>query len=84
MDREIIFYHKPDCHLCDRMVEDLNAFLTETKLLSAVKVIRRDIEDDADWYDRYREYVPVLVVNDEEVCHYFLDKEDLREALRLT
>jgi hypothetical protein len=32
--------------------------------------------------ERYDELVPVLLLNGEEICHYFLDEAKLRAALK--
>lgn len=78
---EIIFYTHQDCHLCDDMEGQLSAFIANIRGQIIVDVLMRDIEDHAHWYKCYHEYVPVLVVNDEEVCHYFLDSDELMSAL---
>jgi glutaredoxin len=63
------------------MLRSLELFLTGLDHEISVNVTMRDIDDQETWYQRYREYVPVLVVNDEEVCHYFFDKEELENAI---
>ena len=82
---EIIFYTRQDCHLCVDMASKLNAFIAHHSDLgeqTAVNVVMRDIDDHSQRYQRYREYVPVLVVNDEEVCHYFFDGDELMHAIK--
>ncbi len=37
----------------------------------------RDIDADPVLRDRYNTLVPVLTINGEEVCHYFLDPDKL-------
>lgn len=82
VDKVIVdFYYKDDCHLCERMQEELAGFLDSSDCKSRVMVNLLDIESNDTWYERYREYVPVLVVNEEEVCHYFLDGDDLTAAI---
>lgn len=78
----LYFYYKEDCHLCEQMQIGLGAYLTELDIVDKVNVINCDIEDDARWFKRYREYVPVLVFNNEEVCHYFFDREELDSVIR--
>ena len=78
---KVIFYTHQDCHLCDDMGGKLNEFIVSLNGQIEINVIMRDIEDHTHWYKRYHEYVPVLVVNDEEVCHYFLDRDELMEAI---
>ena len=78
----LYFYYKEDCHLCDQMQISLTAYLTEFDIVERVNVVMCDIEDDSRWFELYREYVPVLVVNDEEICHYFFDQEELDSVIR--
>ena len=61
----------------------LGAYLTELDIADKVNVVMCDIEDDARWFEMYREYVPVLVINDEEICYYFFDREELDSVIRL-
>ena len=77
----IFFYFKDGCHLCEAMESALEKFVIDHQDRFRVQICLRDIESDANWYQRFREYVPVLVVNDEEVCHYFMDEQELLGAL---
>ncbi len=78
----IYFYRKDGCELCDRMAAGLEALRGQVPPGVKFEIVERDIEDQDHWYRRFREYVPVLVVNGEEVCHYFLDEDDLIKALK--
>ena len=81
---EIDFYFKEDCHLCERMESEFNQFLSTMESMESevcVLVTKHDIEDDPLHMKKYREYVPVLVVDGEEVCHYFFDEEELNMAI---
>ena len=78
----VYFYRKDGCHLCDDMARGLVEFRQELDPGIEFEIVERDIEDEKHWYQRYREYVPVLVLNHQEICHYFLDKDELRSALQ--
>ena len=78
---EIISYYRDACDLCDKMHHELASFIAGPGAKFDLIVTMRDIEDDPGWYRRFHEYVPVLVVNEQEVCHYFLDSNELLEAL---
>ncbi|MBX2867913.1 MAG: glutaredoxin family protein [Acidiferrobacterales bacterium] len=85
-DISLILYVKENCGLCEEMLSEIKAFLDSqgTKQATSVDQSRleiRDIEDSAEWYAQYREYVPTLVVNDQEVCHYFFNADELTEVL---
>jgi thioredoxin reductase (NADPH) len=41
----------------------------------------RDVDADPAWVTRYDQLVPVLLLGDEELCHYFLDMAKVREVL---
>jgi hypothetical protein len=45
----------------------------------AVEVV--DVDSRREWQDLYREFIPVLALADEEICHYFLDMAKVREVL---
>jgi len=78
---EVTVYIKDGCHLCDEMLAQLDALRHDAAGNPRFSVNVLDIEDRQEWYELYREYVPVLVVNDEEVCHYFLDQQEFEQAL---
>ena len=59
----------------------LEDFINEHRANFDFSIVMRDIEDNAAWYERYREYVPVLEVEGEEVCHYFMDQSELMTAI---
>jgi len=67
--------------LCNEMLENLNKFISEFDENSGIVITMRDIEENPAWYERYREYVPVLVVGGEEVCHYFFDEKEFMAAI---
>ncbi|NKB61456.1 MAG: hypothetical protein GKR95_04695 [Gammaproteobacteria bacterium] len=77
----IIFYRKDGCHLCEQMACELEQFLQARSDRHQITIEERDIEDDSSWYDSFREYIPVLVVGAEEVCHYFMDRTELNAAI---
>jgi hypothetical protein len=45
----------------------------------AVEVV--DVDSRPEWQDLYGEFIPVLALADEEICHYFLDMAKVREVL---
>ena len=78
---EVTVYVKDGCHLCDQMLAQLADINKDRNGAPRFRLTTRDIEERQDWYELYREYVPVVVVNNEEVCHYFLDQHELEQAL---
>ncbi len=69
------------CHLCDDLLASMAAFRAEKTEVMDFTLEVLDIEDREDWLEYYSDHVPVVVVNGEEVCHYFLDLEELEKAL---
>ena len=63
------------------MMQELELFLTSNDIADTIEIEMCDIEDNSSWFEEFREYVPVLVVNNVEVCHYFFDKDELSKAI---
>ena len=74
---QLVLYVRRDCHLCADMHRQLAALEPPTGFSLALV----DIDSDADLVARYGHKVPVLVGGEEEICHYFLDQEQLDEYL---
>lgn len=75
--RELTLFSRYGCHLCEDMLLSLNDYARDFAF--HVKVV--DIDDDPQLRALYNEAVPVLQVNNREVCRHFLDLNALREAL---
>jgi hypothetical protein len=75
-------YSRSWCHLCENMLEALRVFLAGEGLACSVDVV--DVDADPLLVERYDELVPVLTLGPDgpEICHYHLDTDALREALR--
>ena len=75
-------YSRTYCHLCDDMLEALQAFAEEYAF--TVDVV--DIDLNEDLIVKYDELVPVLLGSKGggppmRLCHYFLDEAGLRAFL---
>ncbi len=70
-------YSRPGCHLC----EDAMSRLRELEPELAFALTEVDIERDEDLHRTYLERIPVICVDGDEVCEYFLDEPALRERL---
>ncbi len=76
--RRVTVYHAPDCTLCERALEVVEAVSTELDAeLDAV-----DISGSPELESRYRELIPVVAVDGETAFTYFVDAEALRSRLR--
>jgi glutaredoxin len=73
----VTVYSKPDCHLCEQAVEALRALQPEL----GFELQERDIREQDSLHRAYFERIPVIALDGEELCEYFLDEALLRERL---
>ena len=74
----VTLYSRPDCHLCDRAREQIEA-LREEGLRFELREV--DIEADEELLAEYLERIPVVAVDGENVCELFCDQDALRARL---
>lgn len=79
---QFTLYSRSYCHLCDDMLEALQAYSAEHAF--TVKVV--DVDADEALVARYDELVPVLAGSrdnegEQQICHYFLDHAKLKDFL---
>jgi thioredoxin reductase (NADPH) len=65
--------------LCDDLIAALEAFRSRSPREFHVDVI--DVDDHPALEARWGDKVPVLLVGETEVCHYFFDAAALHDAL---
>jgi len=75
---ELTLYSRDGCHLCADMAAVLNDFAQEYAY--RVRVI--NIDTDPILRARYDVLVPVLCLEEKQICHHFLDMNALSAALR--
>jgi hypothetical protein len=75
--RTLVLYVREGCHLCDAMERELEPFVRRFDL----RCRREDVDGSIELARRYGHKVPVLVDGDFEICHYFLDEEQLLARL---
>ncbi len=74
---KFILYSRSSCSLCEAMEEELMPFIENYSLT----VNRLYIDNEAALQELYGDKVPVLTLDDEILCHYFLDKDILLKAI---
>jgi glutaredoxin len=74
----VTVYSKPDCHLCVKALEQLRRLSRELDF----EVAEQDITADDALHRAYFERIPVLLLDGEELCEYFVDEDLLRARLR--
>jgi glutaredoxin len=78
--REIVLYGRPGCHLCD----DARVVLERVRAELPFALVERDIERDDALFKAYLERIPVIALDGEELCEFFVDEGELRRRLAYT
>jgi glutaredoxin len=73
----VTVYSKPGCHLCEDAMTLLGALRSELHF----DLRELDITADERLHRTYFERIPVLCLDGEELCEYFVDEQLLRERL---
>ena len=74
----ITIYSKPDCHLCDRAKEVVERCRRKTDF--TIEVI--DISQDPELYERYRNDIPVILLDGREIARHFIRERQLLKLLQ--
>jgi glutaredoxin len=77
MRPELTLYGRRECHLCQDMAASLDELRVELGFDYAVV----DVDDEPALAERYGPLVPVLSLDGEPICHYFLDLPALKARL---
>lgn len=77
MELVLKVYGRSQCHLCQNMLDDLGDIRSEYGF--SLKYI--DIDGNPELEALYGLKVPVLMVEESEICHYTLDFKALKEFL---
>ena len=76
-NHQVTLFHAADCHLC----ESARRVLAQVRAELPFEFEAVDITGHADLERRYRERIPVLLVDGEEAFTYFLHPDALRRRL---
>ena len=74
---EIVVYSRPGCHLCDEALAALEAL----RARASFTIREVDITEDDSLHRAYLERIPVIAIDGEELCDYFLDEALVLERL---
>ena len=77
MADRLILYTRRGCHLCHDMLSGAQPIAADRGL--EIELV--DIDEDLDLAKRYNLRIPVLELNGREICHHFLDRDALEQAL---
>jgi glutaredoxin len=73
----VTVYSRPDCHLCEQAM----GVLRRLQLEYPFELRERDISADEQLHRAYFERIPVIALDGEELCEYFVQEALLRERL---
>ncbi|MDI6749325.1 MAG: glutaredoxin family protein [Rhodocyclaceae bacterium] len=73
----LTLYGRPGCHLCD----DMLAVLEDLRGEFGFEIEVCDVDTDPGWRERFGSRIPVLMLGETEICHFFLDPAALRAKL---
>jgi glutaredoxin len=73
----ITVYSRPGCHLCDDAMAALRSLQPEL----GFELLELDITEREELHRAYFERIPVVALDGEDLCEYFLDEPLLRERL---
>ncbi len=77
--KRLRLYHRPDCHLCEEMLTELEQLRRST----AFELEQIDVDGNATIRERYHARVPVLEDSDGRLlCEVFLDPSAVLNYLR--
>ena len=80
---QLTLYHRVGCHLCDDMRDALHEFQREYDFgQRGFRLQEIDIDADPDLRARYGLLIPVLCLNEQEICHFQLNPAALKQALK--
>jgi glutaredoxin len=74
---QVVLYHAPGCHLCERARETLVAVARDVDF----ELDEVDIEGVPALEGQYREWLPVIEIDGERAFVYFVDETALRRRL---
>lgn len=71
--KTLIIYSRKECCLCNDMLDGLKPW--QEKFKFKIKTI--DIDEDPLLIERYAARIPLLAVDELEICQYYLDEDAL-------
>jgi glutaredoxin len=76
--RQVIFYTRPGCHLCDEAKQQMHAAGCDNEYT----LQEINIESDTELLRRYQYDIPVITIDGVEAFRYRLTSEAFRERIR--
>jgi glutaredoxin len=57
--RKVVVYSKDGCHLCERVISELE----KLRAVVSFDLVTQDITEDTDLFGRYKNIIPVVVID---------------------
>ena len=57
--RKVVVYSKDGCHLCEKVIAELE----QLRAVESFDLTTRDITQDSEFYERYKNIIPVVSVD---------------------
>jgi glutaredoxin len=73
----VVLYKAAGCHLCERAEQQLEELRAEL----GFELEQIEIDGDAELEARYRELIPVVEIEGERACTYYVQREAFRQRL---
>ena len=74
---QVVLYKAEGCHLCERAEAQLTALRDELSF----ELVEIAIDGDSELESRYRELIPVVEIDGERVCTYYVQPKPFRRKL---
>jgi glutaredoxin len=73
----VTLYGKPGCHLCEEAKQVVDAVRAERPF----ELVEIDITRDPELESRYRERIPVVAIDGDEVLELVIERSELEDRL---
>ena len=74
----VTIYSRPDCHLCERAKQVIAR--CQQKVDFALEEV--DISQSSELFERYRDDIPVILLDGSEIARHFVRERKLLELLQ--
>jgi len=76
-EMNFVLYSRSNCPLCESMEDELSPFIDKYK----IAIRRQYIDNEPELVEQYGDKVPVLTLDNEILCEYFLDPDLLLRVI---
>lgn len=77
MSANFTVYVRHGCHLCEDLLQQLSSLQQQYSFAYTLV----DVDTDPTLQDIFGHLVPVVILGEKQICHYFLDQAALLQAV---